>query len=125
MAYPEHILPTDDLSRRMRFDVAQPYAAYLGYTLHKIWHWLKSSDYTELWVELEIESQDGTWVWAFMEATDGITTAVSAEFSTNLQTWQDSGKSIISLAGFNNVICDLKLYVGGKGRVRGVVALEA
>ena len=123
--YPEHILPTEDLGDRQRFDVGLRISAYTGYTLQGTWHWLKSQDYTEVWVEWEQQSQSGGQTWCYIEVSDGISTANSAEFNTALLGWQDSVKSIISLAGFNNVICTLKLYVAGKGRVRGIVALEA
>jgi len=113
--YPEHFL-TEDIGNRHRFDVG-------SYTLHSTWYFLKSTDYDTLWVEWEQESQDGTQCYAYFEATDGVSSVNSAAFNTNLLTWQDAGKKTISLAGFNNVLCEFRLYVNGKGRVRGVTAL--
>lgn len=115
MALPEHFL-TENLGTRHRFDVA-------NWTLHSTWYFLKSADYTEIWVEWEQESQDGNQCYAEFEASDGITTAPTLFFNTNLTTWQDSSQKPISLAGFNNVLCTFKLYVKGKGRVRGITGL--
>lgn len=113
--YPEHFL-TENLATRHRFDVA-------NYTLHSTWYFLKSADYTNIWVEWEQESQDGNQCYAYFEASDGITSVNSTAFNTDLLTWQNSVKKIMSLAGFNNVLCTFKLYVKGKGRVRGIVGL--
>jgi hypothetical protein len=114
---PEHFL-TEDLGTRYRYDTT-------GYAVIKTWHFLKSSDYDDVWLEWEQQSVDGNICYAKFKITDGVTTVWSAVYSTANTAWQDSAKKVIDVSTLNNVILTLELHGKAKGRVRGIVGLLA
>lgn len=115
---PEHFW-TEPLGDRYAFDNVPEDVVETRY-------FLKSEDYTEVWVEWELQAPGLVLVTTRFKIDDGVNPPVySSYFSTALGTWQDSGKKVIDISGLLNVVCTIQLLGGGSGKVRGIVALEA